>query len=383
MDRDFQIDSKLASEVRNYGNFDIKGCYACGSCTVICPLTGNSASFPRRCIRYVQLGLKEALKESLEPWLCYYCGDCSESCPRETEPGEAMMTLRRYLTAQYDWTGLSAKFYKSKLWEYMAIFLLSALVVVLAILFHGPIVTERVELNTFAPVELVHTFDMILLVTLSFFLLSNVFRMWWFTIVRNHVKVPLYLYITEVKTLIQHFVTQIQFRECSTKLRWIKHWLLTAGYVLMFTMIIVFLDWFQTDNIYPIYHPQRWLGYFATFVLVFFTVEILLSRFKKKEQIHRFSHHSDWIFPILLLLTALSGIAVHIFRYVGLPLATYYTYVLHLAIACPMLIVEVPFGKWSHLAYRPLAIYFHTIKQKAEQLQTHKEGDLQLVGSTE
>ena len=47
------------------------------------------------------------------PWLCHYCGDCSENCPRQAFPGEAMMALRRYLTAQYDWTGLSGLMYRS------------------------------------------------------------------------------------------------------------------------------------------------------------------------------------------------------------------------------------------------------------------------------
>jgi hypothetical protein len=36
----------------------------------------------------------------------------------------------------------------------------------------------------------------------------------------------------------------------------------------------------------------------------------------------------------------------------------------------PMLVLEVPFGKWSHLAYRPLAIYFQQLREKAWQTQT-------------
>ena len=72
----------------------------------------------------------------------------------------------------------------------------------------------------------------------------------------------------------------------------------------------------------------------------------------------------------MLFATALSGILVHIFRYMGLPLATYYTYVIHLAILTPMLVLEVPFGKWSHLAYRPFAIYFETLKEKAMEQQS-------------
>jgi hypothetical protein len=30
-----------------------------------------------------------------------------------------------------------------------------------------------------------------------------------------------------------------------------------------------------------------------------------------------------------------------------------------------MIIIEVPFSKWSHLAYRPFAIYFYRLKKKA------------------
>ena len=46
-------------------------------------------------------------------------------------------------------------------------------------------------------------------------------------------------------------------------------------------------------------------------------------------------------------------------------MGTYVMYVIHLAIAVPMLIIEVPFGKWSHLFYRPLAIFLATVKEKA------------------
>ena len=64
-------------------------------------------------MRYLQMGLEERLRANLEPWLCYYCGECSEECPRGAEPGETMMSMRRWLTAQYDFTGISRLFYRS------------------------------------------------------------------------------------------------------------------------------------------------------------------------------------------------------------------------------------------------------------------------------
>ena len=67
------------------------------------------------------------------------------------------------------------------------------------------------------------------------------------------------------------------------------------------------------------------------------------------------------------------GRETEVVRYLGLPLATYYTYVAHLAILTPMLVLEVPFGKWAHLAYRPLAIYFQRVKELAVAQQAKKE----------
>jgi Fe-S oxidoreductase len=61
--------------------------------------------------------LSEKIRSAPEPWLCYYCGECSDLCPRDADPGEAMMALRRYQTAQYDWTGIARKFYTSTTFE--------------------------------------------------------------------------------------------------------------------------------------------------------------------------------------------------------------------------------------------------------------------------
>lgn len=117
-----KVNPKLVSDIRQFGRFDVSGCFNCASCTVICPSSDSRSPFPRRSMRYATLGLKNSLRSDLEPWLCYYCGDCSTTCPREAEPGESMMTLRRYLTVLYDWTGLSGKLYRSKVWQIGALF---------------------------------------------------------------------------------------------------------------------------------------------------------------------------------------------------------------------------------------------------------------------
>jgi quinone-modifying oxidoreductase, subunit QmoC len=368
-----RVDPRFLQELKAYGAIGIEKCFNCGNCTAICPLASSAYAFPRKVVRFAQIGQRERMREQLDPWLCYYCGECSTTCPQGAEPGETMMAARRWLTAQYDWTGLARKFYTSRVWEIGSVLLMSGVILLLFVLFHGPIVTSRVALNTFAPVHVIEIADWIMLGGLSFFVLSNIYRMHAFTIGRGRARIPLVLYLTEAWRLVYQTVTQDHFAQCDGDRpagfwhhpRWRNHWLLVSGYVLMFMLIVVFLRWFQTDNLYPIWHPQRWLGYYATLVLLFGAGDAIWGRLVRDHEMHRHSHPSDWMFPVLLLLTALSGILIHTFRYLGLPLATYSAYVAHLCILTPMLVLEVPFGKWSHLAYRPFAIYFQTLQQQA------------------
>ena len=382
-----KVNPDFATKLKDYGAFDLNACYNCGTCTAICTLSDEENSFPRKMVRYSVLGLEEEIQSSTDPWLCYYCGECSISCPREANPGELMMSLRRWQTSIYDWTGLSRKFYTSKAWELGAIGLLAGLILVLFILFHGPMTTELtaqggVKLNTFAPWKQIELGDWIMAGLLSFLLLSNIIRMYWKIFQgKNKIKVPFKLYFTQLWKLIFHFATQWRFyqsnrttklgkREIKVSPYWISHWLLMSGYVLLFTMIVVFLEWFQTDVIHPWWHPQRLFGYYATFGLTFGLIFFVYGRMKKDQENNKHTHFTDWAFLVLLSGTVITGILVHIFRISGLPYATYYTYVIHLMIMFPMLMIEVPFSKWSHLAYRPVAIYFASLKTVAmEQLK--------------
>ena len=70
------------------------------------------------------------------------------------------------------------------------------------------------------------------------------------------------------------------------------------------------------------------------------------------------------MFLILLQLTTLTGILIHFTRILDWPLTTYILYVVHLMVAIPMLVLEVPFAKWAHMAYRPVVLYMTKVKEK-------------------
>ena len=99
------------------------------------------------------------------------------------------------------------------------------------------------------------------------------------------------------------------------------------------------------------------------------TIDLMIQRGLKNDSMHCYSYSTHKLFLVLLFLTTLSGIMLHLFRIVNLPIPSYNMYVLHLMIAVPMLVVEVPFGKWSHMLYRPFATYLSAIKVKAKMLQ--------------
>ncbi|MCP4669599.1 MAG: 4Fe-4S dicluster domain-containing protein, partial [Deltaproteobacteria bacterium] len=359
-----RIDFELYRDVEKLGARDMELCMQCGICTASCPLSTGSDTFPRKIYRYLQLGLKDKLLKSAVPWLCYYCGECNKDCPRGAEPAETMMAARRWLTSQYDWTGLARRFYLSEAWEIGAIIVVALVIIALMYLGHGPVITDRVSVGNFAPILWIEIGDLILGGLLTTFLMSNAFRMYRF--IMGDIKAPLWLYMTEAKTFVLNFMTQKRWRKCGEdRSRWLKHFILASGYLTMMSLVIVFIRWFQVDD--SSWHFTSIFGYYATGTLLFITVEMFRSRLKKEEAIHRYSEFSDWLFLVLLFLTSLTGIMMHGLRLSGWPMGTYVMYVIHLAIAGPMLIIEVPFGKWSHLFYRPMAIFLTAVKEKASK----------------
>ncbi|NJO92017.1 MAG: 4Fe-4S dicluster domain-containing protein, partial [Chloroflexia bacterium] len=312
---------------------DWDACFHCGNCTATCPLSEEGVLFPRKKIRAMQMGLKDTLASGVEPWLCYYCGDCSKECPRDANPGELMMSLRRYLTSVYDWTGLSKLIYTSKAAELALIFLFAALVFVLSIIYSGVpdqslwLTAEGgVAINNFFPVEYVHFGDIVMAGLLAALLITNILNMYFKVIVKPKVRAPISSYFTEFFTLIWNFATQQKFKKCDSKPYWFIHLFLVSGYVALFIIVVFFLEWFQTDTIHAWYHPQRLLGYYATVGLFAGTIYFIIRRRRKLQQNNKYSHYTDWTFVIMLFLTTLTGILMHIFRVNGLALATYYTY---------------------------------------------------------
>lgn len=378
-----RVEPGLLNEIQEYGAIATEKCFNCGNCTAICPLTSDDYPFPRRTIRLIQMGLRDKLLGSLDPWMCYFCGDCSITCPRGAEPAETMMATRRWLIAQYDQSGKAKGFYTSEKKVFWAIVRAALIPLVLLLAYHlitggRNIRTDQVVLNTFAPVLWVWAIVLLHFGYLGIHLVRNSLTMIRYSLGpdTNLLSIPVGAYLEGLKGFAVHFSTQRRWwSKCDETrkvemTRWVKHLLLMTGYVTMLILVVPLLWWFQTDELYPIYNPQRWLGYYATLILIFTSVEILISRRRKQEELHRFSHPTDWLFPSFLLIGAVTGIVVHIFRYAALAWPTYIAYTVHVMAMVAMLDTEVGIGKWTHLIYRPLAISLDAVKRYARDQET-------------
>jgi len=345
-----KINPSFGKELNKHGAINSNACYNCGNCTAVCSLSTEEVSFPREMVRLSTLGLEEEIKSSLKPWECYYCGECSTYCPQEANPSELMMSLRRYLTAKYDWTGLSGLMYKS-LPLSIAAFVLT-LVGVLIFAFSVSFELEKM-------VHFGHLFEMIAIGTVGLvILLPNVARMWWFTILKPGTKIPFKKYVTSMGDLFVHMFTQKRALGCDdNQLRWFEHFIMVIGYLsLLFTT--VFLNWFSSE-----YLIVTIFGYVVSAIVFVVTFDFVLSRIKKNKEISKHSQPSDWFFVIWLFLMGLTAFMVRLFIDLDLLETNKWLYLVHLTVLVQWALIIVPFGKWTHFLYRSFAMYFAKLKE--------------------
>lgn len=345
-----KIDPEYSGKLKKFGAIDINACYNCGNCTAICPLSDENNSFPRKMLRASVLGLDDKIKSSLDPWLCYYCGECTETCPREAFPGELMMTLRRYLTTKYDWTGLSGILYQH-VWANILYFLL-IIVAVIGYAFYK-------DFDTAAIMHTGHLFEIIAIAgVFAVILLPNIIRMWWLSILKPKKSVPIKTYATKLWELIVHMFTQKRTLDCENKtIRWFEHFILVLGYLaLLFTTVV--LDWFNTENTFIII-----LGYVESAIIFIVTFIFILERYQKKIEQTAHSHPSDWLFVIWLFLMGLTAFIVRLFVDLNIIDRQLWMYLIHVIVLGQWALIIVPFGKWTHFLYRSFAMYFAELQK--------------------
>ena len=151
-----QVDAGLYADLKRFGAADVSACFSCGTCTAICPLSDGDATFPRRIIRYAQVGMKDQLLSSKELWSCYQCAECTDSCPTGAGPSEFMAATRRYAIASYDKTRLARTMYLHPVVGTLIALALAAFFALFMYASHGPQDSETLAIFDFIPAPLIH-----------------------------------------------------------------------------------------------------------------------------------------------------------------------------------------------------------------------------------
>jgi heterodisulfide reductase subunit C/nitrate reductase gamma subunit len=357
-----RVDLVAADAIKKLGAFDLGACYSCGNCSAVCPLSEGELSFPRKMIRYALLGLEGKILASPEPWLCYHCGECSKTCPRDADPGSLMMALRRFAIRRYSIGRVADAFY-SAFASGVAWVVLSAIAALLVAVFHNPAMDRtKVDFLSFITLEKIHAAGIAIVVFIMLAFLANVWIM--YRAMRGGPHRAAFslanLKSSSVKAL-REVALQTRFGECEdNRFRRYAHLLVSWGFMGMFlaTAVIGAVDFKWV----PL---PRWVSLVigsasgaATLVGLGYYVFL---RFGRKTHYSKYSHQTDWTFLVLLTLAVVSGYVMVAFRFMGMPMAAYGAFSIHLVIVFNFL-VSLPFTKFAHVVYRPIALWLAGVK---------------------
>lgn len=380
-----QVDPDVLTDLKNFGVSDATACFNCGNCTALCELSSETVPFPRKTIRYLQLGLRDKLAQSPEPWLCHYCADCSKTCPRQANPGEVMMGLRRYLTSVYEPTGIARLFYRSN-------FFASVLTIVVA-LFLGTflIMSGPAHTGQASPVSrwLFNLIDyhMIEYVGIAISILIAVSMIGGLKRIITTFKSAnssddeangadpnkMHRYLEAGRKVLKDIFLLSRYHSCDAEpdeTAWyLKPWLLHGaimwgfmGLALATLMDIPILG--LKDPNAGTWLPSRLLGIAAGLSLMYGTSVVLYKRIKKTDKYVENSQFSDWLFLLMLWGLGLTGfwltLAVTIFNS-----NQFHEVILliHTVMAMELLLLFA-FSKFAHVAYRPIALFFYYLRSE-------------------
>ena len=383
------LDLGLYPELRRYGATDVSVCFSCGTCTASCPLSQTDATFPRRIIRYAQLGMKDALLSSKELWACYQCGECAETCPTQADPSEFMAATRRYAIAAYDRTRIARTMYTQPV-------LATILAVVVALLFaafmygaHGPQSGESLAVFEFIPAHLIHDIGIAVMIVVVLAGLAGIATMarrigrregvGWGDVLGS--RAALARSGRALWSAIgRESLAQAQFRaECDTgqdatpwyRRRGLVHALTVWGFLglLAATVLDYGLDIIgvkATGTPVPVWYPVRLLGTLAGIALVYGTSVLIIDRYRAANRSVTRSTTADWMLLGLLWVAGVTGFILELALYLpGVPAWGYWMFLLHVAVAMELVLLA-PFMKLAHAVYRPVALFYIALAKEAK-----------------
>jgi len=386
-DRDF------LNRTLNEGGEDLKKCYQCATCSVVCDLSNQSAPFPRKEMLWAQWGLKDRLIADPDVWLCYQCNDCSKHCPRDARPGDVLVALRQESVRHYTFPRCLSNWFNQT--KYLPVILLTpAILLTLALALRKPIESIKpIEgiigfldhhgfYADFFPHWLLIGFFSLFTGLAALAAAVGLIRFWRAMKADDAASgkngAVLGIVPSIIRTLLSIF-THDRFSKCQAQAsRRQSHIFVFYGFLSLFIVTVwAVVDIYAMPYLFGIgpsypfkqYHPMKILANVGCLILIVGCVRIICNRLKREKE-SVVNTPFDWIFVGLLLGVTISGLFTEIMRVVAEPAhaaeqaansGTQYLafgiYFVHLVLVFDIL-VYLPYSRFAHIIYRTVALVY-------------------------
>jgi len=356
-------DTRFINYIKENGGDTLKKCFQCASCSVVCSLSPQDNSFPRKEMISASWGQKDKLLSDPDIWLCHGCTDCNTYCPRGAKPADVLGAIRSYVTEFFAFPKFMGTALKKP--KFLIPLLLVPFIILFAILYinlggdfsqlkSGDIIFAR-----FFPHGILEAFFIGGNVLIFAFAGIGLYRYWQNLnsfVVNNKKK----SFISVLIKTVSEILTHKNFNECSTNsTRFWGHLLIFYGFIGAMATAGLALGadiFFNFQAPIPLFNPIKILGNLSGLLLLIGSTLVIIKRMRTKDNLGS-NTYSDWILVLAVFGVALTGLLTEAMRLTATPFIAYNTYYLHLVLIF-FLLWYAPYSKLAHMFYRTLALVY-------------------------
>ncbi len=356
-------DTQFINYIKENGGDTLKKCFQCASCSVVCSLSPQDNSFPRKEMISASWGQKDKLLSDPDIWLCHGCTDCNTYCPRGAKPADVLGAIRSYVTEFFAFPKFMGTALKKP--KFLIPLLLVPFIILFAILYinlggdfsqlkSGDIIFAR-----FFPHGILEAFFIGGNVLIFAFAGIGLYRYWQNLnsfVVNNKKK----SFISVLIKTVSEILTHKNFNECSTNsTRFWGHLLIFYGFIGAMATAGLALGadiFFNFQAPIPLFNPIKILGNLSGLLLLIGSTLVIIKRMRTKDNLGS-NTYSDWILVLAVFGVALTGLLTEAMRLTATPFIAYNTYYLHLVLIF-FLLWYAPYSKLAHMFYRTLALVY-------------------------
>jgi nitrate reductase gamma subunit len=286
-----------------------------------------------------------------------------------------MAAARRYAVASYDRTHLAYLLATSGLFAGVFVVALVGLLAAFMYSVRKPVDGSSLAFFDFVPSDVIHNMGIAVMAIMAVAALIGLFEM-----VRRVLRGPA---LGKAKVTVgkaagavwdavaTESLAQSRFRkDCADAAearpwysqRWFIHFATMWGFLGLLGATILdygleLLGIKATGTPVPIWYPVRLLGTIAGAALIYGTTVLIVRRLRRSDRSSLHSTTSDWTFLSMLWIAGVTGFILEFALYLpSAPSWGYPMFLVHVALAMALVLL-VPFGKFAHVLYRPVALF--------------------------